>query len=321
MRKCQNCGHVMLGKPARCAECQAILLADDDSDTDFDDNDIEPDYEVLEDWPEYGDVEEEDDDDWEDDWVSDDGVAEDLLSDDDPLLDGVSDDALFADETPGEETLANDVLDRLLTEDEPQFENPPIEDTSEDTLIFDDPLANLSDFVVSQSEQEAEVEAPPEAALDEDVDEADADERDIPRPQTEQIVIEDFELETSALDIDDLLEKDTWQEWGGGLKLVLEDDSLTLQLKPDVEVTVGLSDPRFDYVPDVDLRPYGGKQKGVSRRHALLMRQGGRLIVADQDSTNGTWLSGKKLRAAQWRIVKDGDLLRLAGMVITVKLT
>ncbi len=57
----------------------------------------------------------------------------------------------------------------------------------------------------------------------------------------------------------------------------------------------------------------------VSRRHALLRRgaDGGWRLV-DLESTNGTWLNGRRVERST--PVSDGDELRLAGLRLTVRL-
>lgn len=50
----------------------------------------------------------------------------------------------------------------------------------------------------------------------------------------------------------------------------------------------------------------------VSRRHAVIERAGGRLMLADAGSTNGTWLNGERLTGAAE--LRDGDRIRLGGV-------
>lgn len=50
----------------------------------------------------------------------------------------------------------------------------------------------------------------------------------------------------------------------------------------------------------------------VSRRHAVIERDGRRLTLADAGSTNGTWLNGERLTGAAE--LHDGDRIRLGGL-------
>ena len=45
----------------------------------------------------------------------------------------------------------------------------------------------------------------------------------------------------------------------------------------------------------VDLKPFGGYEDGVSRRHALIRRTGQSYEYLDIGSSNGTWLNEKRL--------------------------
>src|SRR5918995_1455616 len=57
----------------------------------------------------------------------------------------------------------------------------------------------------------------------------------------------------------------------------------------------------------------------VSRRHAVLERSGGRVVLTDPGSTNGTWVNRRQLRAGDPRDrveLRDGDELRLGSVTL-----
>lgn len=57
----------------------------------------------------------------------------------------------------------------------------------------------------------------------------------------------------------------------------------------------------------------------VSRRHAVLERAGGRVVLADPGSTNGTWVNRRRLRAGDPgdRVeLRDGDEVRLGSVTL-----
>ena len=70
--------------------------------------------------------------------------------------------------------------------------------------------------------------------------------------------------------------------------------------------------------PDVDLAPYDAQNYGVSRRHAAILIEDEALKIMDLGSANATYMNGQKLIAHQARILRDGDELRLARLVIRV---
>ena len=60
----------------------------------------------------------------------------------------------------------------------------------------------------------------------------------------------------------------------------------------------------------------------VSRRHAVLDRTGGRVVLADLGSTNGTWVNRRRLRAdgGDGVELRDGDEVRVGSVTLRVSL-
>lgn len=70
--------------------------------------------------------------------------------------------------------------------------------------------------------------------------------------------------------------------------------------------------------PDVDLTLYHAELKGVSRKHAALLREGNTIKAVDLNSTNGTYLNGFRVYPGQTRIVRAGDKLALGQLTLKV---
>jgi len=86
------------------------------------------------------------------------------------------------------------------------------------------------------------------------------------------------------------------------------------------EITIGRRDPETNARPDVDLEGFGAIDKGVSRRHAtIIRRERGSLQIIDRGSPNGTYLNGQRLVPHQPRILRDGDEIRVGAMVILAR--
>lgn len=82
-------------------------------------------------------------------------------------------------------------------------------------------------------------------------------------------------------------------------------------------ITIGRNAPGQAAPPDVDLE----QDDSVSRQHAEMRWVGSRLSLADQSSTNGTWLNGEKLAPGQPRWLRDGDRIAVGRLsVLTVHL-
>lgn len=95
------------------------------------------------------------------------------------------------------------------------------------------------------------------------------------------------------------------------------DDPVLLQLTSDT--TLGRHSPNIISQPQIDLTPYSGHAKGVSRMHAVIHRTAsGRLTVEDLLSSNGTALNGVRLAPYMPHPLESGDYLRLGRLGIEV---
>jgi pSer/pThr/pTyr-binding forkhead associated (FHA) protein len=81
--------------------------------------------------------------------------------------------------------------------------------------------------------------------------------------------------------------------------------TLTFRIKSGGVKTVGRA-TRADFVVDAAL---------VSRLHCRLEADEERLNVVDLDSTNGTWVNGKRIERAS---LEDGDRLRVGRVELTI---
>jgi molybdenum cofactor synthesis domain-containing protein len=107
-----------------------------------------------------------------------------------------------------------------------------------------------------------------------------------------------------------------------GLKLTIPDSGHDVEVPlTKEEISIGRLDPASGSFPDVDLSDYGGEEKGVSRRHAKIIRREGGLFIEDLGSFNGTFLNHKKLTPYRLEALKSGDELRLGKLVLRVSFT
>ena len=98
------------------------------------------------------------------------------------------------------------------------------------------------------------------------------------------------------------------------------DKTFTFDAAQITKLTMGRVDPDTGESPVVDLKDCKAIEKGVSRRHASIIRRDtGTLSLVDQDSDNGTYLNGQKLVPNQPRILRDGDEIRLGHLVLYVR--
>lgn len=71
----------------------------------------------------------------------------------------------------------------------------------------------------------------------------------------------------------------------------------------------------------LDLAEAGAESLGVSRRHALIRGDRGTFFVMDLDSTNGTFLNGRRLQPRNQHLLVSGDVLRLGALEVRVQIT
>lgn len=102
------------------------------------------------------------------------------------------------------------------------------------------------------------------------------------------------------------------------LLLVIRGMVERVMMEEEKPILLGRGDPQIRFHPDVDLTPYGALDRGVSREHARLHIDEGRLFVTDLGSTNGTFLGGKRLEPNTPQLIGKGDELLLGRLAIQV---
>ena len=105
---------------------------------------------------------------------------------------------------------------------------------------------------------------------------------------------------------------DTW----GTLHLM--DTGQMLPLSDRNEFTLGRVSEGQPIMPDIDLSPYQAYGSGVSRLHAVLKRDGNRIVVMDLGSSNGTYLNAKRLNPNVEQVIKHGDVIALGKLKIQI---
>lgn len=71
--------------------------------------------------------------------------------------------------------------------------------------------------------------------------------------------------------------------------------------------------------PDVNFSAHGGRERGVSRKHALLRVDRRQLLLMDLGSSNGTWLNGTQLTANEPIRLESGDEIRLGKLPLKIR--
>jgi pSer/pThr/pTyr-binding forkhead associated (FHA) protein len=95
-----------------------------------------------------------------------------------------------------------------------------------------------------------------------------------------------------------------------------QDNPITIQVKH--EIILGRVSDTSDTTTYINLTPFGGDLRGVSRRHARLLREGSAVYLMDLNSTNGTRLNGESLAAGVEKRLRDGDEIAVGKLRLYV---
>lgn len=99
------------------------------------------------------------------------------------------------------------------------------------------------------------------------------------------------------------------------------ENQTTVGLEVRDKIVIGRSDPVASFYPDLDLSPYGGQKKGVSRRHATIIQDDEQkaLFLEDLNSTNGTRINGFSLEPRRRYRLRDGDELEFGKVQMVLR--
>jgi pSer/pThr/pTyr-binding forkhead associated (FHA) protein len=73
------------------------------------------------------------------------------------------------------------------------------------------------------------------------------------------------------------------------------------------ELYIGRATANAAMAPEIDLVPVNAGSFGVSRLHAVVTRRDDKLLIADLESMNFTYINGVRLLPHKTAVLKDGD--------------
>ncbi|MGD0611653.1 MAG: FHA domain-containing protein [Anaerolineales bacterium] len=103
-----------------------------------------------------------------------------------------------------------------------------------------------------------------------------------------------------------------------GIAIYVKEYAAPIAIRKEAEFTLGRLLTGNAEEAFVDLKPFGGYENGVSRRHALIRRTDHGYDILDLGSTNGTWLNKKRLIAEKPYPLESGAQVRLGRLQIFV---
>lgn len=102
------------------------------------------------------------------------------------------------------------------------------------------------------------------------------------------------------------------------LTLQIGDAHLKIAIEPGLRTIIGRWDEHNAQAIHIDLMPFGGRQRGVSRVHAAIFRTNHTLALADLGSANGTFVNAQQLIPHQPCLLHDCDHIRLGKLPIQI---
>lgn len=132
---------------------------------------------------------------------------------------------------------------------------------------------------------------------------------------TQTISTDNFKRVNLASSEDSYQSFDGSDAWGS---IHLLDTGQVLPLSSRSEFTMGRISEGQPIMPDIDLSPYQAYAAGVSRLHAVIKREGERLIFMDLGSANGTYVNGKRLNPNVEQQIHHGDIVALGKMKLQI---
>jgi hypothetical protein len=102
-------------------------------------------------------------------------------------------------------------------------------------------------------------------------------------------------------------------------RLVLPATGQSIALPPRSELVIGRGGEPGP-APDVDLAPFRAAAAGVSRAHAVIDLSGPRPQIEDLDSTNGTYVNGRRIAPGHRVPVRHGDEIHFGQLAVQIEL-
>ena len=104
------------------------------------------------------------------------------------------------------------------------------------------------------------------------------------------------------------------------IRLKIGSSKRVVELPLDKVVHIGRVDPNLNIFPEIDVTDDIAPEKSVSRRHARILREGGKIVIEDLGSVNGTFINSKKLDPYLPESLGSGDTLQLGTLLIEVEI-
>lgn len=131
---------------------------------------------------------------------------------------------------------------------------------------------------------------------------------------------QEFDLIEQHADMPPRFAGDGEQSMPAALRFYLGDDKadwFDIAIKNDL--VLGRKTSANDRQVDVDLMPYGAKELGVSRHHAIIQVHRDRIAIKDFNSSNGTFINDYVLKPMFSYRLQNGDVVQLGKLKLIIE--
>jgi len=104
----------------------------------------------------------------------------------------------------------------------------------------------------------------------------------------------------------------------GSIALYIDATDEPVMIRMSRQAILGRYSPNGAAQPRIDLTPFGGFDRGISRLHAILKKTDKGLVIEDLASVNGTWFDNKRLQPYLPTPIRSGDHVRLGSIDIEI---
>lgn len=101
------------------------------------------------------------------------------------------------------------------------------------------------------------------------------------------------------------------------IKFIIPKSDVSIHYHVSEPMTIGRASPHDVQKPDIDLNPYESI-KTVSRNHARISVESGKLILTDIGSSNGTFIDGKRLSPNVPTKIESGTMVRFGALIVQI---
>ena len=129
---------------------------------------------------------------------------------------------------------------------------------------------------------------------------------------------------TIKLTMDTIISKFNWGNAISGpgnsqlLYLRIQEIEIPLVLEFGDAIILGRQAASEEGESILDLTPFGGDEKGVSRRHATIRRMKNSIVLEDLGSSNKSYINGQRLASHEPHVLIEGDEIRLGNLIASI---